>query len=86
MKADPSSQTSGVRPTLVEVRYQLGGKLRAAREQRILTQAELAKLANLSEQTVRQLELSNQRARPATLRTLARALHVQPHDLIEAER
>jgi transcriptional regulator with XRE-family HTH domain len=67
----------------LDVRYRLGGKLRAVREQRILTQSELGKLADLSEQTVRQLELGNQRARPATLRALAKALHVQPRDLVE---
>jgi DNA-binding XRE family transcriptional regulator len=82
---DPTSRSPSVRTTLGKVRYRVGGKLRAAREQRILTQAELAKLADLSEQTVRQLELGNQRARATTLRALAKALRVQPQDLIEED-
>jgi transcriptional regulator with XRE-family HTH domain len=76
---------ASVRATLGKVRYRVGRKLRSAREQRILTQAELGKLANLSEQTVRQLELGNQHARATTLRSLAKALRVQPQDLIEED-
>jgi transcriptional regulator with XRE-family HTH domain len=60
-------------------------KLRAARERRALSQAELAKLAQVSKGTIVRIE-SGADAHPPTVRKLAEALDVEPSELMETER
>jgi transcriptional regulator with XRE-family HTH domain len=47
-----------------------------------MTQRELADKANLSEATVVRLERQQAEARPRTIRALAKALGVEPQDLM----
>jgi transcriptional regulator with XRE-family HTH domain len=56
-------------------------KLRAMRERKGFTQAELAKAAGLSETTVVRIEQGKD-AYPSTLRKLAKALAVAPESLV----
>jgi len=55
--------------------------LRAVRERRALSQVELARLARVTQSTLSHLE-AGRPAMPSTTRKLARALRVQPGDLI----
>ena len=57
-------------------------KLRELRERQVLTQAELAALAGVRPATVADIESGKRRARPSTIRRLAKALRVKPQDLI----
>ena len=56
-------------------------RLRALRERKALTQDELADLAGVSRQTVVKIE-GGLEPRPSTVRKLAKALGVQPHELM----
>ena len=56
--------------------------LQAARLRKALTQRELAKAAGLAASTVARLEVGRPAA-PSTLRKLARALGLEPADLME---
>jgi transcriptional regulator with XRE-family HTH domain len=61
-----------------------GGKLAALREERFLSHRELARLANVSPQTVLNLEHGRgEQAQRRTVRKLAAALEVDPRDLLE---
>jgi transcriptional regulator with XRE-family HTH domain len=60
------------------------GRMRAIRERKALTQDELAELAGVSRQTVVKVE-GGLEPRPATIRKLAKALGVEPTDLMEPE-
>jgi transcriptional regulator with XRE-family HTH domain len=68
----------------------LGGRvrirLREVRERRLLTQAELAERAGLTEATVNRIERGIHEPRISTVRRLAEALKVEPEELIEQER
>lgn len=58
-------------------------KLRAARERAVLSQLELARAAKVSRQTVARLEAGDDgQPFPATIRKLAKALGVRPHELL----
>ena len=52
--------------------------LRQLREKAVLTQAELARLADVTPSTVSDLEANKRKARPSTVRRLAKALRVKP--------
>jgi DNA-binding XRE family transcriptional regulator len=61
-----------------------GEKLRALREDRFLSHRELAKLAGVSPTTVLNLETNPETtAQRRTVRKLAKALAVQPRDLVQ---
>ena len=60
--------------------------LREVRQNRSLTQRELGKLANVSTNTIYQLENGLRGAYPATVRKLAAALEVQTEDLVRERR
>ena len=63
-----------------------GEKLTALREVRFLSHRELAKLAGVSPQTVLNLEHGKgEQAQRRTIRKLASALEVDPHELVKAE-
>ena len=59
-------------------------RLRAIRESRVLSQEELAELAGVSRLTVSNLERGSD-GFPATIRKLARALGVDPGELVAAD-
>ena len=56
-------------------------RLRRVRENRALTQEELADMAGVTRQTVLELESQRRSARAPTIRKLAKALHVKPEAL-----
>ena len=61
----------------------VGDRLKNLRTLNALTQAELADRAGLTTAAVARIERSEVEPRPTTLRKLAKALNVQPRDLIE---
>jgi transcriptional regulator with XRE-family HTH domain len=67
-------------------RVELGERIASLREERALTQAELAERARISPSTLSQIE-SGRVPRPhvGTIRKIARALNVDPQDLRRAE-
>jgi transcriptional regulator with XRE-family HTH domain len=63
-----------------------GEKLTELREERFLSHRELAKLASVSPQTVLNLEHGKgEQAQRRTIRKLAQALGVDPHELVKTE-
>ena len=62
-----------------------GEKLRRLREDRMLSQQELAALAGATQATISNLERGKRQARPRTVRRLALALAVEPRELRERE-
>jgi transcriptional regulator with XRE-family HTH domain len=60
-------------------------RLAELREQRALTLRELSKTSGVSPDTINQIELGHRKARPSTLRKLARALEVDIKDFFEDE-
>ena len=61
-----------------------GASLRALREGRFVTQAELAARTGVTEATISRLERGVQRARISTVRKLAAGLGVEPAALLRA--
>ncbi len=57
-------------------------KLRRLREDRVLSQRELARMANLAYGTVWRIENGHPEARTSTIRKIAEALGVEPRELI----
>ena len=55
--------------------------LRKLREERLMTQQDLAELAQLTITTVSRIENGKTQARPRTIRSLARALEMEPMEL-----
>jgi DNA-binding XRE family transcriptional regulator len=60
--------------------------LRELRQSRGLTQRELGKLANVSTNTIYQLEIGLRGSYPSTMRKLALALEVSPSELVQGHR
>lgn len=60
-------------------------RLRYFRERRALSQRDLAKLADVTDRTIRRLESGETDSRPSTTRKLARALKVKPDELMDPE-
>lgn len=58
--------------------------LRSVRLRRLLTQRELAKSAGLTTASVSRIETGTTKARISTVRRLAKALDVDPDDLLAA--
>jgi transcriptional regulator with XRE-family HTH domain len=61
----------------------VGDKLKRLRTLNALTQGELAEKAELTTAAVARIERDEAEPRPSTLRKLAKALNVQPRELIE---
>ena len=55
---------------------QVAERLAELRERRALTLRELAEMSNVAADTINQIELGHRKARPSTLRKLARALEI----------
>jgi transcriptional regulator with XRE-family HTH domain len=64
----------------VKVVY-IGDRLKVLREEKYLSQRELAKAANMSPTTVFKLEANQAEPQPRTIRRLAEALGVDPSQL-----
>ena len=58
-------------------------KLRALREERVMTLRELGNKAGVSKDTIWRLEHGRSGAYPSTIRKLAQALEVEPRELIK---
>jgi transcriptional regulator with XRE-family HTH domain len=61
------------------------GRLKALRHQRVLTLRELEQLSGVAYNTIWHLENGKRGAQPRTLRKLARALDVEPEELVKTE-
>ena len=57
--------------------------MRSLRRDSVLSQRELSRMTGVAFDTISRLETGKQRAQPKTVRKLARALGVEPRDLIE---
>jgi transcriptional regulator with XRE-family HTH domain len=60
-------------------------KMKALREEKVLSQRELASMAGLTQMTVWRIENGYRDARPQTIRKLARVLGVEPKELVKRE-
>jgi transcriptional regulator with XRE-family HTH domain len=60
-------------------------RLRSLRQDRALSQRDLAALAGVTLSTINRLEVGHQSAYPVTVRKLAKALGVTPRDLYGPE-
>jgi transcriptional regulator with XRE-family HTH domain len=60
-------------------------KMKALREEKVLSQRELASMAGLTQMTVWRIENGYRDARPGTIRKLAQALGVEPKELVKKE-
>jgi transcriptional regulator with XRE-family HTH domain len=63
----------------------IGTQLRAARERALLTQKELASRADLQPLTISRIETEKVEPRYRTIRALARALGIDPAELLPKE-
>jgi transcriptional regulator with XRE-family HTH domain len=61
-------------------------RLRAIRERKALSQQELADRAGVSRVAIVRIENGASEPYPSTVRKLAAALNVEPHELMEPER
>jgi transcriptional regulator with XRE-family HTH domain len=61
----------------------IGERLKQLRIERAMTQDELADAAGLGKNTVNRIEKDHTEPRPPTLRKLARALDVDPAELVK---
>ena len=60
----------------------IGEKLKEARTRRLLTQDELAEKAGVSQSTIANIERNNAEPRFRTIRKVAKALEVDPTELL----
>ena len=60
-------------------------KLKVLREERVLSQRELARMANLAQGTVWRIEKGFSEVHPQTIRKLAGVLGVEPKELVKKE-
>jgi transcriptional regulator with XRE-family HTH domain len=60
----------------------IGAKLKAARTRRLLTQDELAERAGVSQSTIANIERDNAEPQFRTIRKLAKALDIEPTELL----
>jgi transcriptional regulator with XRE-family HTH domain len=72
-------------PTRSEVMERIGKKLRQLRDESFLSRTELAEKADVSPATIATLEERNHPAQRRTIRKLAEALGVDPHELVQPE-
>ena len=60
-----------------------GERLRTLRQERMLSQRELAQMSGSTQATISALEQGSRKARPRTVRHLAEALGVEPKELVK---
>ena len=80
-----SSTRTGARGMTAKYIWLSRDKLIAARRRRALTQEELAAISRVSRPTIAALETGQRPAYLSTQRKLARALRVDPAELVEQE-
>jgi len=66
---------------LAEVLY-IGDRLRTLRKRKLLTQEQLAERSDIAASTVIRIERNQVEPQGATIRKLAEALDVEPHELV----
>jgi len=66
----------------LEAVVHIGERLKQLRIEQAMTQEELAQAAGIGKNTVNRLETNATEPRPPTLRKLARALGVEPRELV----
>jgi transcriptional regulator with XRE-family HTH domain len=62
-----------------------GAKLRQLRRRRMLSLRELGEQSGVAFDNINKLENEKRRAQPRTIRKLAEALEVEPHELMKGE-
>ncbi len=62
-----------------------GARLRSLRRDSVLSQRELSRMTGVAFDTISRLETGKQQAQPRTIRKLANALGVEPHELMKGE-
>ena len=62
-----------------------GGRLRSLRKERLLTQVELSEMTGVAQDSISSLETGKREAHPGTIRKLAKALGVEPTELIKEQ-
>jgi transcriptional regulator with XRE-family HTH domain len=62
-----------------------GGRLRSLRKERLLTQVELSEMTGVAQDSISSLETGKREAHPGTIRKLAKALSVEPTELIKEQ-
>jgi transcriptional regulator with XRE-family HTH domain len=60
-----------------------GERLRSLRKERLLTQVELSKMSSVAQDSISSLETGKREAHPGTIRKLAKALGVEPTELMK---
>ncbi|MFC2058364.1 helix-turn-helix domain-containing protein [Chloroflexota bacterium] len=63
----------------------MNGALRRIRELRALSQRELAAKSKINVATVNRIEAGHHKPRPSTIRKLAKALKVEPEELLSKQ-
>jgi transcriptional regulator with XRE-family HTH domain len=61
----------------------VGDRIKTARERKVLGQAELAKKAGISANTLYRIEAGVHKPRPATIRKIAQALDIPAETLVQ---
>ena len=69
----------------MEAVVQIGERLRQLREERALRQEDLAALAGIGKNTVNRIEKNHTEPHMTTVRKLARALEVDPAELVRGD-
>jgi transcriptional regulator with XRE-family HTH domain len=62
-----------------------GRKLKEARQRAMISQEELSRMTGVGRATISNLENEERSAQPRTVRRLAEALGVEPHDLLRED-
>jgi transcriptional regulator with XRE-family HTH domain len=71
---------------LVNRHWQMNGeRLRSLRKERLLTQVELSQMTGVAQDSISALETGKREAHPGTIRKLAKALGVEPKELIKEQ-
>jgi DNA-binding XRE family transcriptional regulator len=78
-------QRTGEEKVRMQAVVYIGERLKKLRTRRALTQEELAAEADMGKNTVNRIERNLTEPHMSTLRKLAQALGVEPHELLEGE-
>ena len=62
-----------------------GERLKRMRKERLLTQVELSKMTGVAQDSISALETGKREAHPGTIKKLAKALGVEPTELIKEQ-
>jgi transcriptional regulator with XRE-family HTH domain len=62
-----------------------GERLRRIRKERLLTQVELSRMTGVAQDSISALETGKREAHPGTIRKFAKALDVEPKELLKEQ-